>query len=86
MHRTEAVNLAAKLALFPLQSGATSASSSDHFLRDDLLLRLNNGALSFGVSGDYDTTADLQMLCDGIERGLAELADAAAVAPAAPGS
>jgi diacylglycerol O-acyltransferase len=42
-----------------------------------------DGKLSFGVSGDYDTTADLQVLCDGIERGLAELVDAAAVAPAA---
>jgi WS/DGAT/MGAT family acyltransferase len=44
-----------------------------------------DGKLSFGVSGDYDTTADLQVLCDGIERGLAELVDAAAVAPAASG-
>ncbi|HWZ88517.1 MAG TPA: catalase [Polyangiaceae bacterium] len=40
---------AAKLALFPLQSGATSASSSDHFLRDDLLQRLKNGALSWSL-------------------------------------
>jgi diacylglycerol O-acyltransferase / wax synthase len=42
-----------------------------------------DGRLSFGVSGDYDTTADLQVLCDGIERGLAELVTAAAAAPAA---
>jgi diacylglycerol O-acyltransferase / wax synthase len=42
-----------------------------------------DGKLSFGVSGDYDTTADLQVLCDGIERGLAELVDAAQLAPAA---
>jgi diacylglycerol O-acyltransferase len=41
-----------------------------------------DGKLSFGVSGDYDTTADLQVLCDGIERALAELVVAAAVAPA----
>jgi diacylglycerol O-acyltransferase / wax synthase len=37
-----------------------------------------DGQLSFGVSGDYDTTADLQVLCDGIEQGLAELVQAAA--------
>jgi diacylglycerol O-acyltransferase / wax synthase len=42
-----------------------------------------DGRLSFGVSGDYDTTADLQVLCDGIERGLAELVKSAAAAPAA---
>jgi diacylglycerol O-acyltransferase len=42
-----------------------------------------DGQLSFGVSGDYDTTADLQVLGDGIERGLAELVQAAADAPAA---
>ncbi len=38
-----------------------------------------DGKLSFGVSGDYDTTADLQVLCDGIGRGLAELVAAAAI-------
>ncbi len=36
-----------------------------------------DGRLSFGISGDYDTTADLQLLCDGIERGLADLVSAA---------
>ncbi len=30
-------------------------------------------ALNFGVSGDYDTAGDIQVLCDGIEQGLAEL-------------
>jgi len=40
-----------------------------------------DGMLSFGVSGDYDTTADLQVLCDGIERGLTELVRAADAAP-----
>jgi len=32
-----------------------------------------DGALSFGVSGDYDTAPDLDVLCTGIEHGLAEL-------------
>jgi diacylglycerol O-acyltransferase / wax synthase len=32
-----------------------------------------NGALSFGVSGDYDSTPDLEVLCAGIERGMQEL-------------
>jgi diacylglycerol O-acyltransferase / wax synthase len=32
-----------------------------------------DGALSFGVSGDYDTAADIDVLCEGIERGLQEL-------------
>jgi diacylglycerol O-acyltransferase / wax synthase len=41
-----------------------------------------DGKLSFGVSGDYDTSADLQVLCGAIERGLVELVQAAAVAPA----
>ena len=42
-----------------------------------------DGALSFGVSGDYDTTPDLHVLCRGIERGLAELI--ALAQPPAPG-
>ena len=42
-----------------------------------------NGTLSFGVSGDYDTTADIDVLCAGIERGLAQLLEAAAAAGAA---
>jgi diacylglycerol O-acyltransferase len=32
-----------------------------------------DGALNFGVTGDYDTAPDLEILCDGIERGLAEM-------------
>lgn len=32
-----------------------------------------NGALSFGVSGEYDSTPDIDVLCEGIERGLAQL-------------
>ena len=36
-----------------------------------------NGALSFGISGDYDTTADIGVLAAGIEAGLADLVAAA---------
>jgi diacylglycerol O-acyltransferase / wax synthase len=32
-----------------------------------------NGALTFGVTGDYDTAPDIDVLCDGIARSLAEL-------------
>jgi diacylglycerol O-acyltransferase / wax synthase len=32
-----------------------------------------DGALSFGVSGDYDSAPDIDVLCRGIERGLEEL-------------
>ncbi len=32
-----------------------------------------DGAVSFGVSGDYDTAPDLDVLCRGIEEGLREL-------------
>ncbi len=43
-----------------------------------------DGALNFGVTGDYDTAADLTVLCDGIERGMAELVKLSAPPPAAP--
>jgi diacylglycerol O-acyltransferase / wax synthase len=36
-----------------------------------------DGALSFGVSGDYDTAPDIDVLCRGIERGLEQLASLA---------
>jgi WS/DGAT/MGAT family acyltransferase len=36
-----------------------------------------DGALKFGVTGDYDTAADIHVLCGGIERGMAELVEAA---------
>jgi WS/DGAT/MGAT family acyltransferase len=42
-----------------------------------------DGALSFGVSGDYDSTPDIHVLCRGIERGLDELV--ALAQPPAPG-
>ena len=32
-----------------------------------------DGALTFGVTGDYDAAADIEVLCDGIERAMAEL-------------
>ena len=32
-----------------------------------------NGALNFGVTGDYETAPDIQVLCDGIGAGIAEL-------------
>jgi WS/DGAT/MGAT family acyltransferase len=32
-----------------------------------------DGALSFGISGDYDTAGDIEVLAKGIERGLGEL-------------
>lgn len=36
-----------------------------------------DGAITFGVTGDYDTAPDLDVLCDGIERAMAELVDLA---------
>ena len=32
-----------------------------------------NGEVNFGVTGDYDTTADLDVLCRGIEDGITQL-------------
>jgi WS/DGAT/MGAT family acyltransferase len=44
-----------------------------------------NGALTFGVTGDYDEAPDLEVLCDGIKRSIRELLAAAdAASPAAP--
>jgi diacylglycerol O-acyltransferase len=37
-----------------------------------------DGGLYFGASGDYDTTPDIDVLCEGIERGLAQLVPASA--------
>lgn len=36
-----------------------------------------DGAITFGVTGDFDTAPDLDVLCKGIERALAELVDLA---------
>ena len=46
-----------------------------------------DGQVNFGVTGDYDTAADLDVLCEGIENGMAEmlkLSDRASPGP--PGS
>jgi len=32
-----------------------------------------DGALKFGVTGDYDSAPDIGVLCQGIESGMAEL-------------
>jgi len=32
-----------------------------------------DGQVNFGVTGDYDTTEDLPVLCEGIENGMTEL-------------
>ena len=42
-----------------------------------------DGALNFGVTGDYETAPDIQVLCDGIEAGIGELLPRAA-APRRP--
>ena len=36
-----------------------------------------DGGLGFGVTGDYDEAADIEVLCEGIERSMAELVAAA---------
>ncbi len=41
-----------------------------------------DGGINFGVTGDFDTAPDIGVLCDGIERGVAELLRATA-SPAA---
>jgi diacylglycerol O-acyltransferase len=43
-----------------------------------------DGALKFGVTGDYDTAPDIGVLCRGIEAGLAELVRAANGTPPGP--
>ena len=41
-----------------------------------------DGALNFGVTGDYENAPDIRVLCDGIEDGMSELL--AAAQPAGP--
>ena len=36
-----------------------------------------NGQVNVGVTGDYDTAPDIEVLCHGIETGMAELLAAA---------
>jgi hypothetical protein len=45
-----------------------------------------DGNVSFGVTGDWDTAPDLDVLCEGIEAGLAELVAAAQEASAVASS
>ncbi len=45
-----------------------------------------DGALSFGVSGDYDTAPDIDVLCAGIEHGLAQLVELAGTDDSAAGA
>jgi diacylglycerol O-acyltransferase / wax synthase len=44
-----------------------------------------DGALNFGVTGDYDTAPDVAVLCDGIEQGMAELVKLSTRPPAGGG-
>jgi diacylglycerol O-acyltransferase len=32
-----------------------------------------DGQVNFGVTGDYDTAPDLEVLCRGIERGMSQM-------------
>jgi hypothetical protein len=41
-----------------------------------------NGRIVFGVTGDYDTVPDIDVVCDGIQEGMAELVKAATPAAA----
>jgi WS/DGAT/MGAT family acyltransferase len=43
-----------------------------------------DGALNYGVTGDYDTAADVNVLCEGIESGMSELVKLAGRARPAP--
>ena len=40
-----------------------------------------DGACTFGVTGDYDSAPDIDVLCGGIEKGLAELLARSSLAP-----
>jgi hypothetical protein len=40
-----------------------------------------DGGINFGITGDFDTARDIGVLCDGIERGVAELLATAAPPP-----
>jgi WS/DGAT/MGAT family acyltransferase len=47
-------------------------------IRVDVAIFSYDGALNFGVTGDYDSAPDVEVLCDGIEQGMAELVKLAA--------
>jgi hypothetical protein len=41
--------------------------------------------INFGVTGDFDTAPDIEVLCNGIEQGMAEMLKLAEQSPPAPG-
>ena len=43
-----------------------------------------NGGINFGLLADYDSIEDVEVIAEGIERSIAELADAAEAASQAP--
>lgn len=55
-------------------------------LRTGVSILSYSGNLTFGITGDYDTTPDIQVLVRGIERGVADLLTAAGRSQAAAGS
>jgi WS/DGAT/MGAT family acyltransferase len=67
---------------FPLYAGGCELLESFPYIPLFASVRLAvaifsyNGKLSFGISGDYDTTPDIAVLCHGIEAGMAELVSA----------
>jgi len=44
-----------------------------HGVRIGVAITSYNGRVAFGVTGDFDTTADIDVLAIGIEDGIAEL-------------
>jgi diacylglycerol O-acyltransferase len=45
-------------------------------IRFGLAIFSYNGRVNFGITGDYDSTADIEVLCRGIEDGMAALGKA----------
>jgi diacylglycerol O-acyltransferase len=52
-----------------------------HGVRLGVAITSYNGRVAFGVTGDYDTTADIDVLAHGIEDGIARLLKACDPAP-----
>jgi hypothetical protein len=73
---------------FPLYAGGRRLLESYPYIPLFAQVRLAvaifsyDGGLYFGVSGDYDTSPDIEVLCAGIEHGLAELVARAGADPA----
>jgi WS/DGAT/MGAT family acyltransferase len=55
-----------------------------YWIRIGIAIFSYDGGLNFGVTGDYDSAADIDVLCRGIEKGMAELARAAEAAAKPP--